>query len=153
MIFVGEGPVLKELIKKATELHLNKECVFTGFVNWELVYRLYSISNIFVTASLSEVHPMTFIEACMCGLPIIARKDESHLDLVQNGINGHLVETDDEITTKLCELIHDEKKLKKYSEASFYISQSYTAENHVNKVENFYKKILELYPDRLNLLK
>ena len=111
------------------------------------------MSNIFVTASLSEVHPMTLIEACMCGMPIIARKDESHLDLVQNGINGYLVESDDEITAKLNELLHDEEKLKEYSKASLYISESYTAENHVNKVENFYKKILELYPDRLNLLR
>ena len=46
MIFVGEGPALKELIKLATELHLYKEFVFTGFVNWELIHRLYSISEI-----------------------------------------------------------------------------------------------------------
>ena len=152
MIIVGEGPDLKELIKRATELFLQKEIIFTGFVNWALVYRLYSIANVFVTASLSEVHPMTLIEASMCNLPIIARKDESYMDLVQDGNNGYIVENDSEITIKLRELLQDEEKLDSFSKASYYISQTYTAGAHVNKVENLYKKIIELYPNRLDLL-
>lgn len=152
MIFVGEGPALDGLIKNATEMGLNKEFVFTGFVNWGLVYRLYSMSDIFVTASLSEVHPMTLIEAAMCDLPIIARKDDSYLDLVHNNMNGYLVDNDINITTKLIDLLNDKNKLKEFSKASFYVSQSFTAENHVNKVEKFYKKILELYPERMDLL-
>lgn len=153
MLFVGEGPALKDLIKEATKLHLHKEFVFTGFVNWELIHRLYSIAMVFTTASLSEVHPMTLIEATMCGLPIIARKDESYYDLVQDDINGYLVESDQELTLKLKELLNNSQKLKDFSKSSLYISHSYTAQTHVNKLENFYKKILELYPDRLHLLK
>lgn len=152
MIFVGEGPALKELIKLSTEYHMHKEFVFTGFVNWELIYRLYSIANIFVTSSLSEVQPMTLIEATMCGLPIIARNDESYLDLVQNGRNGYLVDSDEEITIKLKNLLNNNNKLKEFSKMSQIISQAYTAENHVNKVEEFYNKVLELYPDKLELL-
>jgi len=153
MIYVGEGPELKELIKKSTELYLHKEFVFTGFVNWPLVYRLYSISDLFVTASLSEVHPMTLIEAAMCGLPIIARKDESYLDLVKDDRNGFLVDSDEELTNRVMALLSNDKMLKEFSENSYNISQGFTAENHVNKVEAFYQKVLELYPDRLHLLK
>ncbi|MBN2546050.1 MAG: glycosyltransferase [Spirochaetes bacterium] len=152
MIFVGEGPILKDLIKKKTELHLNKDIIFTGFVNWELIYRLYYISNIFITTSLSEVHPMTMIEACICKLPIIARRDDSYLDLVQNGKNGYLVDSDSELTDRIIELLNNCKKLEEFSENSYYISQSFKAESHVNKVENLYKKVINLYPDKLNLL-
>jgi 1,2-diacylglycerol 3-alpha-glucosyltransferase len=152
VIFVGDGPLLKELIKNSTELYLHKEFVFTGFVNWELVYRLYSISNIYVTASLSEVHPMTLIEAAMCNLPIIARTDDSYLDLVQNDVNGYLVDTDEMLKLKIMELLDNEKKLKEFSKASYNISQLFTAETHVAKVENFYKKVIELYPNKLDLL-
>lgn len=152
MIFVGEGPALKELIKLSTRYFVHKQCVFTGFVNWELIYRLYSIANIFITASLSEVQPMTLIEASMCGLPIIARNDESYMDLVQNNRNGYLVESDEEITIKLKELMDNKEKLKEFSKMSQIISQSYTAENHSKKIEEFYKKTKELYPDKLYLL-
>ena len=153
MLYVGEGPALKDLIREASELHLHKEVVFTGFVNWELIHRLYSIATVFVTASLSEVHPMTLIEASMCGLPIIARKDESYFDLVQNDINGYLVDNEQELTLKLKELISNSQKLREFSKSSLYISQSYTAQTHVNKLENFYQKVLELYPNNLHLLR
>lgn len=152
MIFVGEGPALKELIKLSTEYYMHKEFVFTGFVNWELIYRLYSLADIFVTASLSEVHPMTLIEASMCGLAIIARKDESYLDLVQNGKNGYLVNSDEDLTIKLNGLLKNKDKLKEFSKMSQLISQSYTAENHSKKIEEFYKKTIELFPDKLNLI-
>jgi 1,2-diacylglycerol 3-alpha-glucosyltransferase len=147
MIFVGDGPLLKELIKKAQDLKLDKEFIFTGFVNWELVYRLYSIANVFVTSSLTEVHPMTLIEATMCGLSIIARKDESYMDLVIDNINGYLVDSDEELTRQLTKLIIDENLLKKFSDESIEISKRFTADMHVDKVEKLYKRILELYPD------
>ncbi len=152
MIFVGDGPDLKELIKKVTELYLHKEIIFTGFVNWDLIYRLYSIADIFITASLSEVHPMTMIEASMSKLPLIARRDDSYLDLVQDGINGYLVDTEEELAEKVELLFKDNKKMEEFSKASFYISQTFTAENHVDKVEEFYKKVIELFPDKLYLL-
>ncbi|HOJ65280.1 MAG TPA: glycosyltransferase [Spirochaetota bacterium] len=147
MLFVGDGPQLPELMRKAKEANLEKEFIFTGFVNWELVYRLYSISSIFVTASLSEVHPMTLIEATMCGLPIITRRDDSYLDLVNNGVNGYLVDTDEEISSCIQKLLNDNKLLEMFSDESYNISQKFTAENHVNKVEALYNKVLECYPD------
>jgi 1,2-diacylglycerol 3-alpha-glucosyltransferase len=147
MIFVGDGPQLKELSKKAADLNMEKDFIFTGFVNWELVYRLYSIANIFVTASLSEVHPMTLIEATMCGLSIVARKDESNLDMVFNDRNGYLVESDQEMTERLTRIINDEKMLLEFSRESLLISKNFTAENHVEKMENLYNRILDLFPD------
>jgi 1,2-diacylglycerol 3-alpha-glucosyltransferase len=153
LLMVGDGPDLKELKKKAISFNIEKNIIFTGFVNWELVHKLYSISHIFATASLSEVHPMTLIEACICNLPIVARRDDSYLDLVQNGRNGYLVDADVDLTTRLIELLTNEEKRKNYAKYSYYISQLYTAENHVDKVESFYKKILELYPDKIQLLK
>jgi 1,2-diacylglycerol 3-alpha-glucosyltransferase len=150
MIFVGDGPSLPELIKKTKELGLEKSFIFTGFVNWDIVYRLYSIADVFVTASLSEVHPMTLIEATMCGLSVIVRKDDSYLDLCVNGENGYLVESDEEITEKLNELVSDNGMMKKFSNSSLEISKSFTADNHVEKVEKLYKRMIGLYEQGLD---
>jgi 1,2-diacylglycerol 3-alpha-glucosyltransferase len=146
LLFVGDGPALPDLLQKTRELDLSKKIVFTGFVNWDLVYRLYSISDIFVTASLSEVHPMTLIEASMCGLPLICRRDDSCLDLVHEGVNGHLVEFDSAITEKVHELLEDPKLLDMFSQASLELSKSFTASEHVNKMEALYEKIIDEYP-------
>ena len=62
---------------------------------------LYAIAHAFATASLSEIHPMTLIEAAMCGLPIVARRDVSFVGLVRDGYNGFLVDSDRAIAGKL----------------------------------------------------
>ncbi len=150
MIFVGDGPELNELIKRAKKIGMEKRFVFTGFVNWDLVYRFYSISTIFLTSSLSEVQPMTIIEAIMCGLPVIVRKDDSYMDLVQEGINGHLVDSDEELFIKLDALLKDEEKLRQYSIGSSEISERFTAENHVKRMEKLYNVVLEHYPNKID---
>ncbi|NPV38997.1 hypothetical protein BREVNS_0496 [Brevinematales bacterium NS] len=150
MVFVGDGPAHEELQQKANQMGLANQTVFTGFVDWKEVYRLYSIANLFVTASLSEVHPMTLIEAAICGVPSIARRDDSYLDLIEEGKNGYMANTDEEMTELVENLLLDEKKLKAFSEEALRISQKFSAENHVARMEKLYKKVLELYPDRLN---
>ncbi len=152
MVFVGDGPAHEELQKRANELGLSEQTVFTGFVDWKEVYRLYSIANLFVTASLSEVHPMTLIEAAICGVPSVARRDDSYLDLIEEGKNGYMADTDEAMTEIVEKLITDDKKLKLFSEEALRISQKFSAENHVNRMEKLYKKVLELYPDNLNEL-
>ena len=148
IVFVGDGPALKELKSLTKEHNLEKNIIFTGFVSWDTVYILYSMSNVFVTLSLSEVHPMTLIEASMCGLPLVVRKDDSCLDLVDNGVNGYLNDTDQEFTKNLDNLLHDDYLLKKFSYASYEISKKFTAENHVDKVEKLYFKVLEDFNKR-----
>jgi len=150
MIFVGDGPAHAELQQKASELGLSDQTVFTGFVDWKEVYRLYSIANLFVTASLSEVHPMTLIEAAICGVPSVARRDDSYLDLIEEGKNGYMADTDEEMTTLVENLLLDDKKLKLFSEEALRISEKFSAENHVNRMEKLYQKVLALYPDKLN---
>lgn len=150
MVFVGDGPAHEELQQKANELGLSGQTIFTGFVDWKEVYRLYSIANLFVTASLSEVHPMTLIEAAICGVPSIARRDDSYLDLIEEGKNGYMANTDEEMTELVENLLLDDKKLKAFSEEALRISRKFSAENHVARMEKLYKKVIELYPDRLN---
>ncbi|MFA5879041.1 MAG: glycosyltransferase [Candidatus Margulisiibacteriota bacterium] len=142
MIIVGDGPLLIKLKEKTKKLELTENFLFTGFVNWETVHKLYCAANIFVTASLSEVHPMTIIEALFSKLPIIARKDDSIFDLVNPGVNGYLTESDSDLGKKIEELINDSKLLNDFSCASLLLAKNFTLEEHIKKVENLYKKVL-----------
>ncbi len=151
MIYTGTGPQMQQLADIAENIGISKQVIFTGFVNWELVYQLYSISDLFVTASLSEVQPMTLIEATMCGLPIICRKDESYMDLVTEGVNGYLLDNDYAMTKKISELLYDDVKRKKFSDESYKSSERFTAKNHVNRMEKFYTQVVKCYPDTLEV--
>jgi 1,2-diacylglycerol 3-alpha-glucosyltransferase len=147
MLFVGDGPARGALVASATRENLENKVVFTGFVNWLDVFKYYSMADIFVSASLSEVHPMTLIECAQCGLPAIVRRDESFLELVRPGINGYLAETDREITTDIEELLGDNDRLKKYSRNALTLSLKFTAENHAERMERLYRNVLAGSPE------
>jgi 1,2-diacylglycerol 3-alpha-glucosyltransferase len=152
MLYVGDGPTLDQLRQKAAEQGLEKAFIFTGFVNWEEVFKLYSISELFLTASLSEVHPMTMIEGAMCGLPCLSRRDDSFIDLIHEGENGYLADTDEELAARVEEVLGDPKKRAAFSAASLLISRTFTADNHASRMETLYRKAIEFYPDRLEKL-
>lgn len=71
LMIVGGGPVL-EALKKQTEATTGKErIIFTGMVPPEKTCEYYSAADVFVTASLSETQPLTYLEAMASGLPVV----------------------------------------------------------------------------------
>jgi 1,2-diacylglycerol 3-alpha-glucosyltransferase len=142
VLFVGGGPFYNQMINVAKKSNMGQQVIFTGYVNWEQISKLYSIADIFVTASLSEVHPMTLIEASMCGLPIVARRDESYGDLIEDEYNGYLVDSDRQIVERVSDLLRDEMSLRQFSKNGLVVSEKFTAETHAERFEFLYHQVM-----------
>jgi 1,2-diacylglycerol 3-alpha-glucosyltransferase len=141
-MFVGCGPSYAQLIRATTENNIHRQAIFPGTIQWEQIHTYYLLADVFVTASLSEVHPMTVIEASMCGLPIVARRDTSYVELIRDSENGYLVDSDRQIAEKLVEILGDEAKLLTMSQNGLILSDQFNAEEHVKKVESLYQQVL-----------
>ena len=146
MLFVGSGGASDTLESETNARHLEGRIIFTGFVNWENLALYYSLGDIFVTASLSEMHSMTALEALLSHLPIVCRADESFSDTVFHGENGFLAETDEEMDDFILDLVDDETKRKQFAERSFEISKNFSIKLHGLRTVEFYKFILKQYP-------
>ena len=142
-LFVGCGPACEPMISVAKKNHVQKQVNLVGYVEWERIHQLYSIADLFVTASLSEVHPLTLIEASMCGLPIVARRDDSFADLVIDGYNGYLVDSDQQIADRLSEVLGEKSKLLWFSKNGLALADRFDAEGHVDKFESLYQEMME----------
>ena len=142
MIFVGDGPTLDPLKKRAAESRTPGAFVFTGFLGWESVIGLLASSHLFVTVSLSEVQPMTIIEAQLCGLPVVARSDESYFEVIVDGMNGYLVAEDAQIVERILDLAHDPEKRGRFSLDSLSRSQNLSIENTVTRMEQLYGELI-----------
>ena len=106
------------------------------------MYRFYSLAQVFVTASLSEMHPMTLIEASLCGLPVVARRDPAYTDLVRNGYNGYLVASDQAIAARAWEILCNEGRRQELSKNATALSREFSAEAHVRKLEDLYLQLV-----------
>ncbi|MDE6719637.1 MAG: glycosyltransferase, partial [Treponemataceae bacterium] len=87
ILFVGDGLALQALKKKSAKF--SDRIIFTGYVPWRDVHSFYQLGDVYVTASLSEMHSMTVLEALMSGLPVVVRYDTSFSDTVFHGDNGY----------------------------------------------------------------
>lgn len=149
MAFVGDGNDLHNLRHRADHEKLHDRVLFPGFVTWKEIFAIYSIASLYCTASLSEVHPMTVIESLICGLPLVARRDDSYLDQIIEGENGHLVNSEEEMTRVVSDLIVDDGTLARYAKKSAAFASKFSAEGHTVAVEDFYKRVIKSYPARI----
>ncbi|MGR9108248.1 MAG: glycosyltransferase [Gammaproteobacteria bacterium] len=145
LVFVGDGPEFNALRARCRELKLEKQVICTGYVEWDWIGGLYSIADLFVTASLSEVHPMTVLEAMMWSLPVVARKDDCFLDSVNHGINGYLLDSDAGFAQQVAELLDDEDKRRRFGQESLKIAQSFTGQRHTERMEEFYRDVVKAF--------
>jgi 1,2-diacylglycerol 3-alpha-glucosyltransferase len=138
-LFVGSGPLHGPMIQAAERHNVQRQVLLAGTVDWERMHRYYALADVFVTASLSEVQPMTLIEASMCGLPIVARRDEAYLDLVEEGTNGSLADSDRQLAERVSALLADEARLHQLSANACRLSAHFDVETHVDQLEALYQ--------------
>ena len=104
MLIMGDGPEREALIQQAKDLGIAQQVTFTGMINHAEMPVYYAISDIFATASLSEMNSISMLESMASGLPVLQRYDELNADQIQTGVNGHLFNTAADMAEKLREI-------------------------------------------------
>ncbi|MGL5988351.1 glycosyltransferase [Cetobacterium sp.] len=103
-------------------------------------------ADIYLMSSKWEGLSISLIEACSAGLPIICTNVGSNNNVVKDGINGFLIESENEklFSEKLQELMENQELRIKFSKNSVNISKDFSLEEKV-------KKLIKLYGANKNL--
>ncbi|NPA31595.1 MAG: glycosyltransferase family 4 protein [Chloroflexi bacterium] len=94
LLIVGDGPERENLEERARLMGLEQAVRFTGLVPYDEVPRYLRLADVFVTASVTEVHPLSVIEAMAAGLPVVGVRSPGVGEVVQHEVTGLLVEQD-----------------------------------------------------------
>ncbi len=138
--YIIGGKPKKEYINYINEHQLTNVCFF-DFMNKELLFKYYQISDLFVLPTREDIWGLVINEAMANGLPIITTdKCVAGKELINN--NGYIVSVNNssEIAHKIDELLNDSLKIENYSNQSIQIIKKYTLENMAKEVLEILKK-------------
>lgn len=89
-LVVGRGPLHNYLKQLSKDLNIEKNVHLLGFRND--ISEICGVADIFCFPSKQEGLPVSVMEAMASGLPILCSNIRGNVDLIENGINGYLVE-------------------------------------------------------------
>jgi 1,2-diacylglycerol 3-alpha-glucosyltransferase len=143
-LIAGKGAESEKLKKLVTELGLEKNITFAGFVPDEDLPNLYTIANCFVIAGIAELQSLVTMEAMASKLPIVAVNAMALPELVRHGENGFLFELEDTqgLSGYLVNIFSDENLRKKMSEKSLEIIQDHDINKTMFQFESIYHQVL-----------
>ena len=141
--FVGNGILFEAIKIEVKNRALNYKVFLHG--NVDNISKLLKESNIYIHTAKSESFGLTIIEAMASGLPVITLNGGGNQNLINEGVNGHLINYPDvnEFTNKIIELWKNKSLLKKQSRHAKQFAKQFDIINYCNKILNLYKNEIQ----------
>ena len=145
LLLVGDGPERENLENLVQMTNLAHWVHFIGMVAPDKVYSYLAGSDAFVTASISEVHPLSVIEAMAVGLPVLGIVSPGISDTVQDGFTGFLVQEVDfsAYTAKMVRLVSEHEQRKIMGENARKVAENYSIEQTAKQMVSLYQKVVK----------
>jgi len=149
LAFVGDGPELENLREQADRSGLAARVKFFGRVDYAQVPSHLKLADVFVTASETEVHPFSLIEALAAGVPALGIDSPGVGDTIVDGENGFLSSPDlAAFTAKLMRLVLDPALRRQMAAQALVSAQLYDIHGTAGQVLAEYVRLAHRPPAR-----
>lgn len=92
-LVIGNGGELQESLEQLCErLGIRERVFFTGYITGERMAQLFSLADIYIQCPLSDGVSISGLQALAAGLPVIANNVGETCAIVENEVNGYLLE-------------------------------------------------------------
>jgi len=139
IIIIGDGRLLPKVSDLVIKNKLEDNVQLTGQVSQKILPNIYQSADLFFTPSISEVMPLSVLEAQSCGLPTVALTNSNLESIVIPEVSGLLLKPNPNLVAKeiLC-LFKNKKKLKSLSLGARKVAEK-------NSLKNCAKELIKLY--------
>jgi len=126
------------------ELGIDDRVRFMGMIPYDQLPSYLAMCDAFVTASVTEVHPYSVIEAMATGLPIMGIDSPGVGDSIEDGVSG-LLSTEDiaSFTAKLTYLCLNKSLQKKMGAAALKASDEFSIERTTKIMLGHYNRLMQ----------
>lgn len=146
LVFVGDGALRSAIEEAVAEDGLQESVIVLGPVPYADMPQVYQSADVWLSTSLSEVHPMVALEATACGTAAVAIHDPALNGIIQPGETGILAEGNDDFVSALIEILTDAGERKRLAEAGAAHAQEFGVERTAERMVALYHRVLEENP-------
>jgi len=149
LLMVGDGPQLKELKQYVSKKHLKNKVIFTGSIEHKKLVgsSVFTTVDLFITTSTTENQPMTILESQANGLVCVGANRRGLKTLIEDNINGFLVEPNDinGFKDKIIFLLDNPKSLLRMKKNTLKMIKKHDVKNVIIEWEKTYIKLKTKY--------
>lgn len=147
LLLIGGGPEDTNLRNRCTELGLDSQVIFCGKIPHAQIARYYAICDIYVTASVSEMHSVAMLEGLGSGLPVLQRLDPLNTDQLIEGVNGYFFTSAEEFGEHVRSLnaLSDREMLEMKRKVRESVLDTNSPQALAKKYLEQYQKAVEIY--------
>lgn len=143
LVLIGDGKEEPKLKKLAKKLKVEKNVYFAGLIDRKDIGKVYQDAEIFVFASQTETQGMVILEALASGLPIVAVNDSVYDGIIEDKINGVLVEPDLKQFAKAClGILSNPTDRERLSNAASKSMQNFSFSQTAKSFEKLYGRLI-----------
>jgi glycosyltransferase involved in cell wall biosynthesis len=143
LLIVGDGPEQEDLAEQASVSPVRERIHFIGQIPYDQLPGYLAMCNLFVTASVSEVHPLSVIEAMGAGLPVLGIHSVGVSDTVVDGVSGLLAADDLAVfTAKMTRLCLDAGLRQNMGQAARKESERYDIQRTSQTMLSHYQRLV-----------
>ena len=142
LLLIGDGGERSNLVELSRELRIDQAVIFTGY---DLRAKaIIAALDVLVVPSFRESFGRTLLEGMLAGTPIVAARSGGIPEVVQDGLNGLLVDFNDELALSLAIL----RLLREPSLAASCVQagrracqQRFNLDRYMRKLEDIYDSV------------
>ncbi len=138
-IVAGTGSLENDLKQLVKELNIEKNVIFTGFV--ENVEELMNITDVNVITSKQEALCLSIIEGMSIGIPAVGTDAGGITEVIEDGGTGYIVEVGNykKIAEKIIDLIENEEVYKVFiKNCSTLVEEKFFAKDMAAQIDKLY---------------
>lgn len=146
LVMAGQDKGIEGEVKQlAKDLGLENAIRFPGFLDLEAKFKEFSEADVYLNTNKIDNMPVSVVEACAMGLPVIATEVGGLKYLITNGENGILVSDDnvDEMVNAAKKLLDDADFTEKISQNGRQLAEKSAWENVRKLWDSLFIEVLE----------
>lgn len=140
LIITGDGPEKEKMQRECNQ----EKTIFTGKLVDEQLSRVYASADIFVFPSLTDTFGNVVLEAMASGLPVIAADEGGPKNIVENGVNGYLVEPkkEEKFNDRINELVENPRLYNELKENALKFARHLNWDSIVGQLISKYRDLI-----------